>query len=130
MGSVCDLETITYLANELWICLTKSKLAIASPRSAGLKSDVKSLNPRRLTPSSMLGILLTMFSNATLAQALLLVWFHLALAVCKFGRGTRLICEPHPFWTALLLLIRVFFDPFEQKDEAVDGSAMPFIRHR
>ena len=54
--------------------------------------------------------------------------FILALEVYEFGWGTRLICEPHPFWTALLLLIRVFFDPFEQKDETVDGSTMPFFK--
>ena len=103
---------------------------MASPRNAGLKSDVKSLNPWRLSPSSMLGILLTMFNNATLAQALLLVWLLLVLAVYVICWGTCLICEPHPFGTALLLLIRVFFDPLEQKNETVDGSAMLLVKHR
>lgn len=64
---------ITYLANELWMVLTNSKLPIASPRRAGVKSAVNSLNCSRCSPSLSSGILLTMFSNATLAQALLTV---------------------------------------------------------
>ncbi len=53
--------------------LTNSKLPTASPRKAGLKDAVKSLKARRFSPSSMFGTLLTMLSNATLAQALLIV---------------------------------------------------------
>jgi len=59
----------TDLAKELWISLTNSKLAIASPRITGLKSVVKSLNACRWSPSSRPETLLTIFRRATLAQA-------------------------------------------------------------
>ncbi len=52
---------------------TNSKLPTASPRRAGLKDAVKSLKARRFSPSSISGTLLTILSNATLAQALLIV---------------------------------------------------------
>lgn len=54
--------------------LTNSKLPIASPRKAGLKEAVNSLKARRFSPNSILGTLLTIFSKATLAQALLIVF--------------------------------------------------------
>lgn len=63
----------TYRANELWIRLMNSKLLTASPRSAGVNVLVKSLNCCRFSPRSIPAILLTIFSSATLAQALLLV---------------------------------------------------------
>ena len=39
------LEIYTYLANELWTPFTKSKFPIASPRKAGVKLAVNTLNP-------------------------------------------------------------------------------------
>ena len=62
-----------HLENELCICLMKSKLPIASPRSAGVKFEVNSLNCFRCSPRSIPGILLTIFNKATLAQALSMV---------------------------------------------------------
>lgn len=52
----------------------KSKFPIASPRNAGVKLAVNILNPLRRSPNLMLGTLLTMLSNATLAHALLMVY--------------------------------------------------------
>ena len=62
-----------YLAKELWMSLTCSKLPMASPRKAGVKSAVKSLNCCRASPISSPEMLLTMLSRATLAHALLTV---------------------------------------------------------
>lgn len=63
-----------YRAYELCILLTNSKLLIASPRRAGVKGIVNSLKDRRFSPRSISGMLLTIFSSATLAQALLAVY--------------------------------------------------------
>ena len=65
---------MAYRAYELCILLTNSKLLIASPRKAGVKGMVNSLKDRRFSPRSISGILLTIFSSATLAQALLAVY--------------------------------------------------------
>lgn len=73
IASFCKRDMATNLAKELCISLTNSKFAIASPLKAGVKSCVKSLNARRFSPIAMSGILLTIFSKATLAQALLAV---------------------------------------------------------
>ena len=67
-------EQCTYLANELCILLTKSKLLIASPLNAGVNGMVKSLKCCRFSPRSMPSTLFTMFRRATLAQALLAVY--------------------------------------------------------
>ena len=72
-NGACHVAAIAYLAKELWIVLTNSKLPIASPRKAGVKSEVNSLNCCRCSPNLSSGILLTMFSKATLAHALLTV---------------------------------------------------------
>ena len=111
---------LTYLAKELWIPLTKSKLPIASPLRAGLKDAVKSLNARRLSPSSISGILLIMFNNATLAQALLIVLISLIqFNIYRLDLETDLVCEPDFFRAALLLVVWVFFFPSEQKNQAI-----------
>lgn len=62
-----------YLAYELCTALTNSKLLIASPLRAGVKSLVKSLKLAKGPPSSIDGMLFTMLSRATLAQEKLLV---------------------------------------------------------
>ena len=64
----------THRANELWMVFTNSKLPTASPRKAGVKLAVKRLKCSRLSPSSSSATLLTMFSKATLAQALFTVY--------------------------------------------------------
>lgn len=68
---------MAYRAYELCILLTNSKLLIASPRRAGVKGIVNSLKDRRFSPRSISGMLLTMFSSATLAQALLAVYTYI-----------------------------------------------------
>lgn len=65
---------IACLANELCILFTNSKLLMASPRRAGVNGMVNSLKALRLSPRSTPGILLTIFSSATLAHALLAVY--------------------------------------------------------
>lgn len=120
------------LANELCIRLTKSKLLIASPLSAGVNGIVKSLKCCRLSPSSRPSILLTIFSRATLAQALLVVW--IGTISNEFLSGVRrtveamsrtdLICKPKPFWAARFLLLGIIFPPTKQENQTIDGLAM------
>ena len=62
-------------AKELCTCFTTSKLPMASPRNAGGKSAVKSLNDERSGPRSAQGILLMMLRRETVAHALSWVWF-------------------------------------------------------
>lgn len=71
LGDSCSVTT--YRAKELCTRFTNSKLLIASPLKAGVKGMVNSLKCRRFSPRSIPGMLLTMFSSATLAQALLAV---------------------------------------------------------
>lgn len=72
---------MAYRAYELCILLTNSKLLIASPRRAGVKGMVNSLKDRRFSPRSISGMLLTMFSSATLAQALLAVYISMDIYI-------------------------------------------------
>ena len=82
---------------------------MASPRNAGLKDVVNSLKLRKFWPSSMFDTLLTIFSKATLAHALLHVLRDRKDSYATKILETHLICEPNIVWTALFLLIRVLF---------------------
>ncbi|KAI4118719.1 MAG: hypothetical protein LQ345_001285 [Seirophora villosa] len=62
-----------------------------------------------------------MFSNATLAQALLTVYDYSAYALRGQKVSTNLIRKPDTLWTACLKLVRILVSPFEKKYETVDG---------
>ena len=111
-----------YRAYELCILLTNSKLLIASPRRAGVKGIVNSLKDRRFSPRSISGMLLTIFSSATLAQALLAVYTYIISKehIQQKNRVTDLVCEPQPIRASCFLLSIVIFTPAEEKDQAVN----------
>lgn len=62
-----------------------------------------------------------MFSNATLAQALLTVYDYSAYALRGQKVSTNLIRKPDTLWTACLKLVRILVSPFEKKYETIDG---------
>lgn len=73
---------------------------MASPRNAGVKDMVKSLNRCRFSPNSTPSILLTIFNNATLAQAFPAVC-HGPSAICSLRQGPEI---NQPGWQTKSLL--------------------------
>ena len=106
--------------------LMYSKLLMASPRNAGVKDMVKSLNRCRFSPNSTPSILLTIFNNATLAQAFSAVCHghhQLFIHLSHDLKSTNLVGKPKPFWTACFLFPRIIFLPTKKENQAVDGFA-------